>query len=173
MCSVSGHYSVPLLYTVASHFTVLSNVALSLEMRLCTFFVFLVYLFSFVIFHSLLRILNREWCLIFVKCYFFIYWNNHIIFFLFSVSVVTEINWSLNFESILYFQTKLLGLNVCLYFATSGCIFVANFCFFWDWDITVCLLWHLLSYFAVLCSVVSDSVIPWIVAPLHIRLLCP
>lgn len=38
--SVSGHYSVLLLYTVSSHFTVSNNVALTLEMKLCTFLFF-------------------------------------------------------------------------------------------------------------------------------------
>lgn len=61
---------------------------------------------------------NHEWVLNFVKCSWWIYWYNHMIFLFYLICVVNYISWFLNVEPDLHSWDKCNLIVVCNYFYT-------------------------------------------------------
>ena len=96
-------------------------------------FIMLRYIFSLL---QLLRInFNHAWMLNFIKCFFYIYWENHTIFILHFIKVVYHTEWFADIEPslhswntsyliIVYDLFNILLNSVFKYFVNNFCIYV-------------------------------------------------
>ena len=57
-------------------------------------------------FSFLLRVFNQEWMLYFVKCFFCIYWEDHMALIFSLINMVCHMGWFVNIESLLQLRNK-------------------------------------------------------------------